>query len=197
MKYAINDAKSDLDKIPLEIRLKDRMLKASSIITKLMSYHVKDSDMPIIVGGLSLEIYTDGEYTTHDVDFVTSASILMHEKLLEIGFEKSGRMFHHNRLNIAVDIVDSVLVPESYDKVNKIEISNDYFVLVQSIESILYDRALDYDRVDSKKYGLYLLSTNYNKIDIDFIKDELSDADPDALEAFNSWINIVTGNKNH
>ena len=51
------------------------MIEATAIVTKLMTGHVEESDHPIIVGGLSLEIYTDGEYTTHDIDLVSGLLI--------------------------------------------------------------------------------------------------------------------------
>src|SRR5699024_9802051 len=105
MKYSIDEAKYDLRQIQSDTTQFHRMVNVASIITKLMSQKVNTSDMPIIVGGFSLELYTVGKYTTHDIDFVTSASILMDKLLLEIGFKKTSRMYHHDELNIAVDIV--------------------------------------------------------------------------------------------
>lgn len=194
MKYSIDEAKYDLRQIQSDTTQFHRMVNVASIITKLMSQKVNTSDMPIIVGGFSLELYTVGKYTTHDIDFVTSASILMDKLLLEIGFKKTSRMYHHDELNIAVDIVASALEPPAYDRVKKVSISGGDYVLVQSIESILYDRALDYERADSKEYSIYLISIRYDEIDFPYIKEELKKADPDALEAFVNWIKIASEN---
>ncbi|WP_271398982.1 hypothetical protein [Salinicoccus roseus] len=188
MNYNENDARADIDSISSETELYDRMIKVAAIITKLMEGHVKVSDLPIIVGGLSMEIYTESKYTTHDIDFVTSASKEMEEKLLAIGFENSERVFQHKRLNVAVDIVDSVLEPSDYDGLTKLEVDNDKYIYVQSIESILYDRVLDYERMDNELYSVYLISIAYDEIDFDYLKREVKTADPDALIALEKWI---------
>ncbi|WP_166626766.1 hypothetical protein [Jeotgalicoccus sp. S0W5] len=88
MTYSISEAKVDLDNIAEDEKLFDCMIKVASIITSLLEGKVKQSDMPIIVGGLSLEIYTESQYTTDDIDLVTSAYNIIEDNLLEIGFKK-------------------------------------------------------------------------------------------------------------
>jgi len=88
MKYSIDEAKYDLRQIQSDTTQFHRMVNVASIITKLMSQKVNTSDMPIIVGGFSLELYTVGKYTTHDIDFVTSASILMDICFLKLVLKK-------------------------------------------------------------------------------------------------------------
>lgn len=188
MSYTVNEARYDLDCISETISLYDKMIKVSAIVTKLMSEHVKQSDLPIIVGGLSMEIYTNSKYTTHDIDFVTSASKLMKEKLIDIGFIDNERIFIHERLNVAIDLVDTVLEPPDYDRMTKIELEDGYYVLVQSIENILYDRLLDYSRADNIRYGIWLITTRYDEIDFNYLRDELDKADPKALESLEQWV---------
>lgn len=72
------------------------MIKVASIITSLMEGKVKQSDMPIIVGGLSLEIYTESEYTTHDIDLVTSASNIIEDNLLEMDLRNKAEFLYMN-----------------------------------------------------------------------------------------------------
>ncbi|WP_411843732.1 hypothetical protein [Salinicoccus sp. HZC-1] len=54
MNYSVDDAIADLDKIPAEIDLYDRMIEVSAIITRLMAEHIKESDMPTIVRPVTL-----------------------------------------------------------------------------------------------------------------------------------------------
>lgn len=94
--YSISEAKIDLYNIEEDEKLFDRMIKVASIITSLMEGKVKQSDMPIIVGGLSLEIYTESEYTTHDIDLVTSASNIIEDNLLEMDLRNKAEFLYMN-----------------------------------------------------------------------------------------------------
>lgn len=76
MNYSISHAKEDMSKISLEEPLRDRMLKVAAIITNYMEEKVTHtSDLPIIVGGLAMEVYTSSKYVTRDIDLVSTASI--------------------------------------------------------------------------------------------------------------------------
>lgn len=89
MSYSVEQAKYDLSEIDINEPLKERMLKVTSIITKYMEEHTKQiSDVPIVVGGLAMEIYTNSEYTTRDIDLVSTASIKLKELLSDLGFKK-------------------------------------------------------------------------------------------------------------
>lgn len=77
------------------------------------------------------------------------------------------------------------------NRLNKIQINNERYVIVQPVENILYDRALDYGRQDNKTYGIYLISTMYDVIDFDFLRNELQQNDHEALTAFNEWVDLA------
>lgn len=194
MNYNINEARDDLNRIPNTLPLYERMIQVAAVITKLMEGHVKESDMPIIVGGLSMEIYTESEYTTHDIDFVTSASKEMAHYLSAIGFEHHTRMFQHKRLNVAVDIVDSALDPPDYEGLTKLIVDKDKYVYVQSLESILYDRVIDYAYADNELYGVILISNAYDNINFDYLRQQVEKADPRALIALEAWIKKAMDN---
>lgn len=188
MSYKISDARTDLNNIVDDENLFDRMIKVAAIVTSLMEGQVKQSDMPIIVGGWSMEIYTENEYTTHDIDFVTSAFKIIKENLLELGFTNNNRVFTHERLNVAVDIVDSALEPDDYDGVTKIETDKNKYIYVQSLENILFDRVMDYGYPDNEQYGVLLIAMAYEEIDFDYLKTQVKKADPDAFTALELWI---------
>jgi len=94
----------------------ETMTKSAAIITKLLeSFDI----VPIVVGGLSVEIYTNKDYSTRDIDFVTSNIKKSQEILQELGFQKEGRILSHNKLQILIEFPDDQLAG-SYDKVSRI-----------------------------------------------------------------------------
>jgi len=48
---------------------------------------------PILVGGFALELYTEGGYTTGDVDLALDASPVVDAAFSDLGFEKRGRFW--------------------------------------------------------------------------------------------------------
>ena len=59
----------------------------------------------VVVGGSAIEVYTVGEYTSGDIDIVSS----QHERLRSIleswGFRRGGRVWTHEELGLVVDLV--------------------------------------------------------------------------------------------
>jgi len=69
----------------------ETMIKTASIITKMLEkYNIK----PIIVGGLSVEIYTQGDFSTRDIDFVSDGFSIIEKLLLSLEFIKDGRHYY-------------------------------------------------------------------------------------------------------
>ncbi|MFP7487851.1 DUF6036 family nucleotidyltransferase [Priestia filamentosa] len=159
------------------------MLQTAAIITKLLE---GENIKPIIVGGLSVEIYTQNDYATRDIDFVSDGYEKISEVLLKLGFSKEGRHFVHGKIEIAVEIPSSDLEGD-YDKVNKVEIEEGKYVYLISLEDIIIDRlraAVHWKSEQDTYWGFKLLAKNFNEVNIDYLfkrvetkseKDELSD----------------------
>lgn len=187
MSYSVEQAKYDLSEIDINEPLKERMLKVTSIITKYMEEHTKQiSDVPIVVGGLAMEIYTNSEYTTRDIDLVSTASIKLKELLSDLGFKKE-RIYIYDPLKIAVDIVDETIDPMDYDDINKIELDNSHIYSI-SKEGLLFNRALDYTYEDNKVFSVYLIANSPDDIDFEKVKNNLFEIDRDAATAFEEWV---------
>ena len=190
MNYSVEQARNDLSEIDITEPLKDRMLKVASVITKYMEEHTTQiSDVPIVVGGLAMEIYTNSEYTTRDIDVVSTASIKLKELLNDLGFKKE-RIYIYEPLKIAIDIVDETLDPMDYNDINKIELTDSHIYSI-SKEGLLYNRALDYTYEDNKIFSVYLMANSPDDIDFEKVKNDLKEVDKDAAIAFEEWVELA------
>jgi hypothetical protein len=96
---------------------------------------------PIIVGGEAVEIYTQGSYSTGDIDIKAPKSLT--EKILsEWGFLKKGRVWFNASLDIYIDWLGESLDegPEAERRVNTVQIGDGLEVKVISIEDLIIDR---------------------------------------------------------
>lgn len=99
--------------------------------------------MPIIVGGEALEIYTQGGYSTGDMDIKAPKEEA--ERLLrEMGFARKGRLFVNAGLGLYVDWLGESLEegPEAEARTNLVELGGGLSVRVVSFEDLLIDRLL-------------------------------------------------------
>jgi hypothetical protein len=96
---------------------------------------------PIIVGGIALEIYTQGSYTTGDIDIKASKEIL--ETILrEWQFIKKGRVWFNEELDIYIDWLGARLDEgkEAEERVNSVIVGDGFEIKVISIEDLIIDR---------------------------------------------------------
>ena len=118
-------------------------VKRKALFIALFSREVvrRGGKQPIIVGGQAVEIYTQGSYTTGNID-VKSPLELTEVVLKEWGFVKSGRPWINKELDIYVDWLGSSL--EEGDEAEKrtaiIKITDELNIRVISVEEIVIDR---------------------------------------------------------
>lgn len=164
----------------------ETMLKSAAIITKLLeSYHIK----PIIVGGFSVEIYTNRDYSTRDIDFIAQRLDDISAVLKDIGFKKEGSHFSHDRLQIAIEFPDDSLAG-SHEKIVRLDIGEDLYVYVISIEDIIMDRlraSLYWKESESKEWGMKLLANYYDELDIQYMKTVGAESKIE-IEEIQQWI---------
>jgi hypothetical protein len=118
-------------------------VKRRALFIGLLTQEVKrrGGKEPIVVGGLSLEIYTQGSYTTGDIDIKAQKDIL--EAVLKgWGFIKKGRIWVNEYLDIYIDWLGSSLDegPLAEERVNTIIVGDDLEVKIISIEDLIIDR---------------------------------------------------------
>jgi len=118
-------------------------VKRKALFIALFSREVvrRGGKQPIIVGGQAVEIYTQGSYTTGDIDIKAPFEIT--EAILkEWGFDKAGRPWLNRELNIYLDWLGSSLEEgeEAEKKAAIIKITEDLEIRVISIEDLVIDR---------------------------------------------------------
>lgn len=123
-----------LDKLPGKHNM---MIEFVALLTK---YFEQDGIDPVIVGGLSVELYTRQNYSTYDIDLVTDGYDKFNKLLTaELGFLKIGREWYHNDLEISLEIPSNHL-EGSLDKVVQVELPSGNTVNVIGVEDIIIHR---------------------------------------------------------
>jgi hypothetical protein len=99
------------------------------------------AQMPIVVGEEALEIYTQGNYTTGDIDLKASYRE-MQTAIVEMGFRKRGRTFFSEQLDIYVDWLGASLEEgaEAEQRTVLVEIDEHLCIRLISIEDLILDR---------------------------------------------------------
>ncbi len=131
---------------------------------------------PVIVGGMAVEIYTQGSYTTGDIDLKAEKDLL--EKILtEWNFVKSGRVWFNEELDIYIDWLGSTLDEgeEAQKRINTIIIEEGLEINIISIEDLIIDRLgaykwwKDEDSLVWAKVLLKIKEATGDPIDMDYL----------------------------
>jgi hypothetical protein len=121
----------------------------------------RGADRPIIVGGEAVELYTQGRYTTGDID-IKGQEETLEAVLGEWGFVKEGRAWASREYDLYVDWLGSALDEgtEAEKRTNIIAIDPGLEVRVISFEDLIVDRlcaAKFWDDRDSLMWSKILL----------------------------------------
>ncbi|WP_245742670.1 hypothetical protein [Fontibacillus panacisegetis] len=163
----------------------EKLIQTAAIITELLLPH---DIRPIIVGGLSVEIYTLNGYTTQDIDFVLNGYDLASEVFASLGFVKLGKNWVHADLGVSVEIPSNFLAGD-YDKITELSIA-DRTVYIIGLEDIILDRlraAVHWKSGESREWGYRMLLMYFEELDLEYIQGRFEH----SLEEneFNLWIN--------
>jgi hypothetical protein len=141
----------------------DTMMKMAGVITK----HLEEEGIqPIVVGGLSVELYSREQYTTRDIDFVAPNHHKISQILDQLGFRSYGKDFYHDELNVSIEVPSTTLTGDPEKIVN---LSYEGFTInVIGIEDIIIDRiqhALNTKTTLDLDDARILMITQYDEID--------------------------------
>jgi len=174
-----------------ELKGKERfqvMTETVSSFTTLLEPH---GVTPVIVGGLAVEIYTRGQYTTVDIDLVMQRRDLADEILGELGFIKEGRHWYNPELLVAIEIPGNNLEGADSSRVTKLRLQNGRYIYVIGIEDIILDRlraCIHWHSSSDCEWGLRMLKVHIESLDIEYIKN-MAEADHESsLEKLKEWL---------
>jgi hypothetical protein len=171
----------------------EKMLHTAAIITELI---LPLGIRPIIVGGLSVEIYTLNGYATQDIDFVMDGYDIVNELLLQLGFTKVGKNWVHSILGVSIEIPSNFLAGD-YDKVTELPVA-DKAVYVIGIEDIILDRlraAVHWKSGESREWGYRMLLMYLEELDMGYIQGRFDH--PLEQTEFNLWVSEAVKEKSH
>lgn len=183
----ITDAKKYLNSLDKDDKY-DTMIKTAAIITKMLEKH---NIKPIVVGGLSVEIYTQRDYSTRDIDFVSDGFTIIEEVLHSLDFIKEGRHFYRVENEVAVEIPDNHLEGD-INKVIKVNIDKELYLYLISLEDIIIDRlraTVQWRSEEDGIWGFRLLANNFSDVDVSYIEKRLQGKQ--EKKEFEDWLEHI------
>jgi hypothetical protein len=159
-------------------RIEDPVKRRATFIAILSrEMTLRGERVPVVVGGEAVELYTQGSYTTGDID-IKSPHAATVSILKGWGFSKKGRTWFNKELDIYVDWVGSSLEEgeEAESRVTTIKVARGLEIRVISIEDLVIDRlnaAKWWGDVDSLMWARVLLNVkkrSKGKIDRAYLK---------------------------
>ncbi len=118
----------------------------------------------ILVGGGLVEILTEGQYVTGDLDIVGDPGTIG-ALLKEAGFEQSGRHFIHEEIGLAVEIVSARLDPPR--RTERIR-WREHTLIVLSVEDLIVDRlcaAKFWDSATDHEQARIVYAAHHDRLD--------------------------------
>ena len=146
-----------------------RRLHFMGIMTEALA---EEGIRPIVVGGNAVEFYTLGGYATGDIDLVVSDRSVVDRFLASAGFEREGRHWYSEELDLAVEIPGSTLAGDP-ERVTEVEIDG-RSVYVIGIEDLIVDRLNALVHWKSERDGEWaeeMLVLHLREIDLSYLKD--------------------------
>lgn len=178
---------------------KNKHLRTAGVISAYV--HARIGVMLTVVGGLSVELYTDGGYMTADVDFVGPNHQGIMDCLEELGYvslSDTGKnvlggsvMRIHAKLNSLVEVPSEGLKNADEERVNKIVTPDGLILTVIGIEDIVADRiraSLHYKETVHYEYIAEMLERHRQRMDFDYLYNVLTDDEQVLMNDFFAYL---------
>lgn len=189
-----------------DLPVKEKSFRVAGIISEYVMK--KKGIYLIIVGGLSVEIYTDGGYMTKDIDFVGPNHEDIVECLSDLGFQayhnsdpseviekidksEPAPMRIHPKLLSLVEIPGDSLKGADINRVNTLITADGFSVNVIGQEDIIMDRIrahIHYKEATHYDYIRQLIERHHGALDLKYIEAQLLG---EELKLFRVILNIL------
>lgn len=137
----------------------------------LNKYLNKINSKIIVLGGFAVQFYLAGEYLTHDIDLACDNRDSINEILITLNFEKIGRHYFSDDLNLSIEIPTSSITPQQQERVVVIEIDG-YEVPILGLEDIIIDRLnafVHWQSLEDGRLARELIYIHFKEIDWDYL----------------------------
>ncbi len=184
---SIEKAREELYKLSGKDRF-EVMAETTAIITELME---AQGLKPIVVGGLAVEIYTRGQYTTLDIDLVTKGREIAGDILINLGFLREGRHWYQPELGVAIEIPDSKLEGADEGKIIRLELPSGRYLYVIGIEDIILDRlraCVHWTSSSDCEWGLRMLKVHLSSSDLNYMKEMAEKDHSSTAQKLDEWL---------
>ncbi|GAB3792668.1 DUF6036 family nucleotidyltransferase [Virgibacillus kimchii] len=182
---SIDEAKQKLNELKQKSKFK-KMVGVAAVLTELLqTHHIK----PVIDGGLAVEIYTRGDYTTVDIDVIISDRHLAADLLRQLDFIKAGRHLYHETLMVSIEIPSNVLEDPDENRIIQLELEDKQKVYVIGIEDIILDRlraCVHWRSTSDCEWGRRMLLLHRERLDMAYVKK--SAARDSTAEKLQDWV---------
>jgi hypothetical protein len=147
------------------------LIHVASVITE--AFVITGKTAPTIVGGLAVETYTAGSYTTLDIDMIVDDIDAEKKIMSALGFSKRPgyRFYEHPSLDVFVEFPTGPL-DGSRDRISEVRLEDGRVLYLIGIEDIVIDRVAAYVHWESSEdatQAVNLLIAQRGKIDLDYL----------------------------
>lgn len=159
------DIKAKIDAAP---NLREYQLAFVALLGKAAGV---PSDELIVVGGSAIEVYTEGKYTSGDVDIVSSRGDALRRVLVSWEFRRTGRVWQNEAWGLVVDLVK----PPYTGSLDHTTVSNTPFgqVRLAALEDLIVKRLMStrfWKVPGDRLHALMLAEKFYSSLDWKYIE---------------------------
>ena len=162
-------------------RLRRRLVALGALTARLEPEGIE----PILVGGCALEVYTEGGYSTSDVDLALPSTPSVDAAFADLGFQKRGRFWVRPELELFFEAPAPPGLPGETAPRLELDVGG-LRVVILGVEDLLVDRMrawVHWKSVEDGRWATRLAALYASKLDWDYLRSRAVDAEErSALE---------------